>query len=57
MYLLARQWGIQPGEFWAMTLNEWFFEYDQRRERDPSRDYAGSLTQADVNRLQKLLEE
>lgn len=51
MYLAARGWGIQPGEFWDMTLGEFMAEYEMRRPRDPQNDYAGSLTRADVNEL------
>lgn len=50
MYLCARGWDIQPSEFWNMTPGEWFAEYELRRPRGPG-DYAGSLTQSDVDRL------
>lgn len=26
MYVAARNWGIQPGEFWEMTMSEWLLE-------------------------------
>lgn len=26
MYAQARNWGIQPSEFWDMTLGEWMLE-------------------------------
>ena len=51
MYLLARSWEIQPGEYWAMTLAEFMAEWEHRRPRDPQNDYAGSLLQADVDEL------
>jgi hypothetical protein len=51
MYLNARSWGIQPSEFWAMTLNEWWCEYDNKSQ-DKSK-YAGRLTKGDVEDLQE----
>jgi len=36
-----------------MTLVEWFLEFDFRRPREAS-DYAGNLTQADVDRLTEI---
>lgn len=31
-YQIARTiWGIQPSEFWAMSLKHWFWEFDTRR--------------------------
>ena len=56
MYLAARGWGIQPSEFWGMTMAEWFCEYDFHNANRPGR-YAGKLTQADVKRLQALCED
>lgn len=26
MYVTARTWGIQPSEFWEMTMQEWLVE-------------------------------
>lgn len=26
MYTSARSWGIQPSEFWDMTISEWLVE-------------------------------
>lgn len=54
MYLTARGWGLAPSEFWAMTLAEFMVEADARAPFDPSRDYAGSLTQADVDFLKEM---
>lgn len=28
---MARLWGIQPSSFWAMSLRDWFWEFDVRR--------------------------
>jgi hypothetical protein len=30
MYLSAREWGIQPSEFWEMTPGEWLLEAQDR---------------------------
>lgn len=54
MYLWARRWGIQPSEFWAMTIGEWWLEYDLNAT-DPKDKYAGSLTKAEVEELRELL--
>jgi len=50
MYLWAREWGIQPGEFWDMTINEWHAEYELKCA-DQAGKFAGKLTQSDVNEL------
>ena len=52
MYLLAREWGIQPSEFWEMTLPEWFVEYEFRTAERPK--LAGNLTPDAVDELQKM---
>lgn len=49
LYLWAREWGIQPSEFWNMTLSEWWAEWDLRSPK--TGQYAGKLTQADVDDL------
>ena len=54
MYIAARSYGIQPSEFWEMTLGEFLAELEWRRPSQPG-DYAGSLTQADVERLTELV--
>lgn len=36
-----------------MTLNELVAEYEQRRPHDPENDFAGSLTQADIDELKE----
>lgn len=51
MYLCARDWGVQPREFWEMTLHEFLLEHEWRRPKDPEHDYAGSLTRGDVEAL------
>jgi hypothetical protein len=40
-----------------MTYAEWFCEYEWRRPHDPQNDFAGTLTQSDVERLRALVEE
>lgn len=35
MYLTARGWGIQPSEFWAMTLSEYMLELEARYRETP----------------------
>ena len=39
-----------------MTMAEWFCEYEHNRPKDSQNDYAGDLTQADVDRLTELLD-
>lgn len=56
MYLLARRWGWQPSEFWDATIPEWFLEFDAQRPNQEG-DFAGNLTQGEVDRLQALIEE
>lgn len=33
MYLSAREWGIQPSEFWEMTIGEWLLEASSQWEK------------------------
>lgn len=33
MYLAARAWGIQPSEFWGMTMGEWMLEAGMHMEQ------------------------
>ena len=54
MYLWARQWGIQPSEFWEMTIPEWWLEYELNVQKDGEK-FAGKLTRADVEELNELL--
>lgn len=56
MYGMAHKWGIQPSEFWAMTVPEWFLLFDINRPQMQG-DFAGNLTQGDVDRLSALLDE
>ena len=55
MYLWAREWGIQPSEFWDMTLPEWFLEYELKGPKDPKGTYAGKLTRQDVEELREFM--
>jgi hypothetical protein len=55
MYLWARRWGIQPSEFWEMTISEWWLEYEINAPSDPKEKYAGKLTRAEVEELKELL--
>jgi hypothetical protein len=57
MYLWAREWGIQPSEFWGMTIPEWWLEYDMKAPKAAGDTYAGNLTRADVEELKELLED
>lgn len=57
MYLWAREWGIQPSEFWAMTIPEWWLEYEVKAPKDPKDTYAGKLTRGDVEELKELLND
>lgn len=52
MYLLAREWGIQPSEYWEMTLPEWHAEYELRAQEKPR--LAGNLTPQVVDELMEL---
>lgn len=56
MYLIARDWGLAPSEFWDMTISEWFAEFEHRRPRQDG-EYAGNLRQGDVDRLSALIDE
>lgn len=53
--LAVGAWGIQPGHFWNMDQEEWFWLYEARRPRDKSTDYAGRLTEDDCAELYTLL--
>lgn len=53
--LAVGTWGIAPTEFWQMSPAEWWRLYERKRPRDPEHDYAGGLTQGDVERLHSLL--
>ena len=35
MYLTARRWGIQPSEFWDMTMAEYLLELDAHYRETP----------------------
>jgi hypothetical protein len=49
-YLAARALGISPTDFWDMTLPEFLCEIEGKAPRGGG-DYAGKLTQADVEEL------
>lgn len=56
-YVLAvGVWNIQPGEFWAMDLQEWAWLFEVKRPRR-TQEWAGNLTDEDVVRLSKTLDE
>lgn len=56
MYLWARQWGIQPSEFWDMTISEWWLEYELRSPAEKEK-FAGKLTRSDVDDLKAWMDE
>lgn len=56
MYLWAREWGIQPSEFWDMTMCEWWAEYDLRAPAGDEK-FAGKLTRDDVDELRDWMNE
>jgi len=56
MYLLARSWGIQPTEFWDMTLGEWFAEWRHNRPSGEGQ-FAGKLTADDIDDLMDWMED
>jgi hypothetical protein len=56
MYLWAREWGIQPSEFWDMTMGEWWAEYDLRAPAGDEK-FAGKLTRKDVDELRDWMSE
>lgn len=57
MYLWAREWGIQPSEFWQMTIPEWWLEYELRAPAEQGERFAGGLTRAEVDELRELIED
>lgn len=48
-------WGIQPGHFWDMSPEEWWWLYEARRPRDREADYAGKLTEQDCEELYEMI--
>lgn len=38
-----------------MTPQEWWRIYNLKRPKDPERDYAGTLKQSDVERLERMM--
>jgi hypothetical protein len=57
MYLWARSWGIQPSEFWNMTINEWWAEYDHHAAATASGKFAGKLTQGAIDELKDWMDK
>ena len=57
MYLIAREWDIQPSEFWDMTMAEWWCEYDHRSTSSGDGKFAGKLTRSDVDELKAFAED
>lgn len=57
MYLAARNWGIQPSEFWEMTMAEWFLEAGQYMEmQEQAPKVPGKLSDAEIARLSAIVE-
>ena len=50
-------WGIQPSEFWGMTMAEWFTIYRAATEAEQARPGARGLTDNDRERLTRLMDE
>lgn len=47
-YKSARDWGIQPSEFWAMSVAEWWWEADAKiRLSKKMTKGTGGISQAD----------
>lgn len=40
-----------------MTCEEWWWLYDVKRPKNPATDYAGTLTQDDVDELSAMFDE
>lgn len=57
MYLTARGWGMSPDQFWSMTLVEFLTEAMHRNYHRNDPALAGSLSRADLDDLQELLNE
>lgn len=58
MYQAARGWGVQPSEFWGMTLGEWFAEAEmaiEQADRLPHRP-GSKLSRADIRNIQADME-
>jgi len=55
--MAARSWDIQPSEFWGLTMREVILEGEMRRPRVKGQDYAGGLTQGDIDELDAMLRE
>ena len=56
--MAARSWGVQPSEFWGMTIGEWMLEatwHNGQHEKAPRRP--GVLSAGEVDRLKALIED
>ena len=52
MYLAARAWGIQPSEFWEMTMGEFMLEAGMHIEQaDRAPKVPGKLSDDEFARL------
>jgi hypothetical protein len=49
------EWKIAPSEFWNMTPRDFWLLFDYSAPRDPRVDYAGTLTESDVEELYQCL--
>lgn len=56
MYTSARGWGIQPSEFWEMTIGEWLLEaahqWEQSEQGQHQKKKEAWLEDADLTREQ-----
>lgn len=58
MYLCARSWGIQPDQFWNMTIGEWQLEAAQKyEEATGGKPVPGQLRPDEFERLRALIED
>lgn len=47
-------WHIQPSEFWAMTMREFWWMFDARK---PRKQHVGGMTDAEMDELKDALDE
>lgn len=58
MYLAARSWGVQPGEFWSMTMGEWMLEAAHHaNETESAPPVPGKLSPAEFERFSAMMED
>jgi hypothetical protein len=53
--LFVGAWGMSVCDFWEMTPSEWWLIYEVKRPRDTQTDFAGMLSDNDVEELYELL--